>query len=453
MLMENNPEHVQTVQTPSVDEELLTLRVATPRDAAALLAIYAPYVRETAVTFEREVPSLEEFERRIATTLEKYPYIVAEQAGKICAYAYASPFKTRAAYEHSIETSIYVNRSVRQIGIGSLLYMALENVLFVQNITNLNACIAVPICENDPYLTNGSKVFHEKQGYKPVARFHGCAYKFNRWYDIVWMEKLQGNHADRLCQFAEECAVAQRTAAEGSAVAGAAGEVAAGEDSGSLDEMHVRPRDVDHFIPFSQLDPQRVRKLLSLALLGTSEDARSTTDSAGAVVFRRRTARGAESADAGGVADADASAADAAGADAADFAGASVQGSACSAHDFEVLMIAMKSDRRSFPKGHIMPWETREAAAVREIREETGIQVKILPDFCSQVASARKTDKRSVFFFLAEYDQGNLSAQEEEIDETFWVPADEAADLISFANDRTMYQAALEEYLRRLREE
>ena len=442
MLTEDNSAHAQTVQTPSVDEELLTLRIATPRDAAALLAIYAPYVRETAVTFEREVPSLEEFERRISTTLEKYPYIVAEQAGKICAYAYAGPFKTRAAYEHSIETSIYVNRSVRQIGIGSLLYMALENVLFVQNITNLNACIAVPICENDPYLTNGSKMFHEKQGYKPVARFHGCAYKFNRWYDIVWMEKLQGNHADRLRQFAEECAVAQRAAAEGSSVADAAGEEVAGEGSGSLDEMHVRPRDVDHFIPFSQLDPKRVRKLLSLALLGTSEDARSTTDSAGAVVFRHRTTCGAEGAAAGGVADADAGT-----------VGVSVQGSACSAHDFEVLMIAMKSDRRSFPKGHIMLRETREAAAVREIREETGIQVKILPDFCYQVASARKTDKRSVFFFLAEYDQGNLSAQEEEIDETFWVPADEAADLVSFANDRTMYQTALEEYLRRLREE
>ena len=446
MLTEDNSAHVQTVQTPSVDEELLTLRVATPRDAAALLAIYAPYVRETAVTFEREVPSLEEFERRIVTTLEKYPYIVAEQAGKICAYAYAGPFKTRAAYEHSIETSIYVNRSVRQIGIGSLLYMALENVLFVQNITNLNACIAVPICENDPYLTNGSKVFHEKQGYKPVARFHGCAYKFNRWYDIVWMEKLQGNHADRLRQFAEECAASQRAAAEGFAAANAAGEEVAGEGSGSLDEMPVRPRDVDHFIPFSQLDPKRVRKLLSLALLGTSEDARSTTDSAGAVVFRRRKVCGAEGAAAGDVAD------DAA-AGAVGFADATAQDSACSAHDFEVLMIAMKSDRRSFPKGHIMPRETREAAAVREIREETGIQVNILPDFCYQVASARKTDKRSVFFFLAEYVQGDLSAQEEEIDKAFWVPADEAVDLISFANDRTMYRAALEEYLRRLREE
>ena len=206
--------------------------------------------------------------------------------------------------------------------------------------------------------------------------------------------------------------------------------------------MPVRPRDVDHFIPFSQLDPKRVRKLLSLALLGTSEDARSTTDSAGAVVFRRRTGCGAEGAAAGDVA-----------AGAADSVDASAQNTACSAHDFDVLIIAMKSDRRSFPKGHIMPREAREAAAVREIREETGIQVNILPDFCYQVASARKTDKRSVFFFLAEYVQGDLSVQEEEIDETFWVPADEVADLISFANDRTMYQTALEEYLRRLREE
>ena len=118
------------------------IRTASPDDAAALLAIYAPYVQETAITFEYEVPSTEEFTRRITHTLEKYPYLVAEKDHTILGYAYAGPFHERAAYDWAVETSIYVDQNLKHSGIGGFLHDALENALKKQGILNMNACIA-----------------------------------------------------------------------------------------------------------------------------------------------------------------------------------------------------------------------------------------------------------------------------------------------------------------------
>ena len=112
-------------------------------------------------------------------------------------YAYASPFHERAAYGWAVETSIYVSQSVRGQGVGGALYQALERVLARQHILNLNACIAVPPPEGDPYLTGDSAAFHSHLGYRPVGRFHQCGYKFGRWYDMIWMEKLLAPHPER----------------------------------------------------------------------------------------------------------------------------------------------------------------------------------------------------------------------------------------------------------------
>lgn len=106
----------------------ITLRAARPDDAAALLEIYAPYVTGTAITFEYDVPSVEEFRARIEHTLKKYPYIVAESGGEIVGYAYTGEFKERAAYGWSVETSIYVARGKKHCGIGKRLYRALEDI-------------------------------------------------------------------------------------------------------------------------------------------------------------------------------------------------------------------------------------------------------------------------------------------------------------------------------------
>ncbi len=169
------------------------IRVATPQDAEALLAVYAPYVTDTAITFEYEVPSLTEFRERIRHTLERYPYLVMEQDGEILGYAYAGPFKERAAYDWAVETTIYVKQGMKKQGIGRKLYQALEDTLIRQNILNLNACIGYPTVE-DEYLTRNSMEFHQHLGYRLVGQFYQCGYKFGRWYDMVWMEKLVGEH-------------------------------------------------------------------------------------------------------------------------------------------------------------------------------------------------------------------------------------------------------------------
>ena len=164
----------------------MNIRMAREEDAGALLQIYAPYVTDTAVTFEYAVPTEEEFKGRIAQILRRYPYLVAEEGGVILGYAYASPFNRRAAYDWSVETSIYVERETRGKGVGKALYSELEEVLKGQGILNLNACISYP--------NPGSIGFHEKLGYHKAGHFTKCGYKLGRWYDMIWMEKMIGEH-------------------------------------------------------------------------------------------------------------------------------------------------------------------------------------------------------------------------------------------------------------------
>ncbi|MBR5867836.1 MAG: GNAT family N-acetyltransferase [Clostridia bacterium] len=171
----------------------MKLRAATVADAEKLLAIYAPYVEHTAISFEWQVPGPEEFAQRIEHTLTRYPYLVLEDEGEIVGYAYASPFKTRAAYAWAVETSIYVERGSRGKGYGKMLYLALEEALKRQGITNMNACIACPVGE-DPYLTRSSIAFHTAMGFRMVGEFSRCGYKFDRWYNMCWMEKIIGEH-------------------------------------------------------------------------------------------------------------------------------------------------------------------------------------------------------------------------------------------------------------------
>lgn len=163
-----------------------TIRTAREKDAEKLLMIYEYYVRNTVITFEYDVPSVEEFAGRIRSVLMKYPYLVAESGGEIGGYAYASMFKARQAYDWAVETSIYVRKDKRGRGVGRILYCALEEALGRMNVINLNACIAYPNPE--------SVGFHEKFGYKTVGHFTQCGYKFGAWHDVVWMEKFIAPH-------------------------------------------------------------------------------------------------------------------------------------------------------------------------------------------------------------------------------------------------------------------
>ncbi len=169
------------------------LRKARIEDAGQMLAIYAPYVEKTAITFEYAVPSLDEFRSRIVHIQQTYPWIVAETHGSIVGYAYASVFKPRAAYQWAVETSIYVDTQQKRHGIGRCLHEVLEQSLRDQGILNMNACISY-IDPEDEYLTLDSVRFHERLGYTKVAHFHQCGKKFDRWYDMIWMEKIIGEH-------------------------------------------------------------------------------------------------------------------------------------------------------------------------------------------------------------------------------------------------------------------
>ena len=145
-------------------DENIRIRAAAPEDAAQLLAIYTPYVERTAITFEYDVPTLEEFRGRIARTLQRYPYLTrtlqrypyltAERGGELLGYAYLSPFVGRAAYQWAAETSIYLRMDSRGLGLGRALYEAIEGIARAQNLTNLEACIGRPAGEADEHLTD-----------------------------------------------------------------------------------------------------------------------------------------------------------------------------------------------------------------------------------------------------------------------------------------------------------
>lgn len=173
----------------------ITIREANVEDAKKLLDIYSYYVENTAITFEHEAPSLEEFEERIRDTLCNYPYLVAEAEGETVGYAYAGRFRTRAAYAWSAETSIYVDKEFHRAGVGRMLYAELEKILKMQNVVNVYAGVAAPV-EEDEYLTRNSEHFHEAVGYNVVARYHECGSKFGKWYNLIEMEKIVG---ERIC--------------------------------------------------------------------------------------------------------------------------------------------------------------------------------------------------------------------------------------------------------------
>ena len=179
------------------EKTALKIRTAETGDAEAIRNIYAPYVADTAITFEYDVPDTDEFAGRIGRTLVRYPYLVAEENGEIVGYAYAGYFRPRAAYQHTVEVSIYVAMGQTGKGIGRQLYHHLERILLRQNAFVLYACITKTEREDDEYLTDGSILFHSKMGYETVGSYYHCGYKFGRWYSMIWMEK-------RICDLPQE---------------------------------------------------------------------------------------------------------------------------------------------------------------------------------------------------------------------------------------------------------
>lgn len=191
------------IKSRILDEKKINIRVATLDDAQDILNIYSYYVEHSSLTFEYDVPTLEEFKGRISKTLEFYPYLVAELDGEIIGYAYAGRFHPRAAYAWDAEMSIYLKKDVRGRGIGKNLYLLLENILKEQHIIKTIAHITLPV---DEYSDFNSMQFHEHMGYHLAGRIDYLGYKFGRWYTGTYMDKLIGTPLDNMpevCSFNE----------------------------------------------------------------------------------------------------------------------------------------------------------------------------------------------------------------------------------------------------------
>ena len=154
------------------------IRAATRDDVPAMLAVYAPYVRETAVTFEYETPTAAEFARRFEAISARYPWIVWEEDGAVLGYAYADAAFSRAAYAWDADLSIYLERGARGRGVGPRLYRCLEELLARRGFHNVYGIVTG---ENLP-----SVRFHERMGYARLGTLVQTGFKLGRWHDVVW---------------------------------------------------------------------------------------------------------------------------------------------------------------------------------------------------------------------------------------------------------------------------
>ncbi len=158
------------------------VRLATPADAESILAIYAPIVRATPISFEYEAPSVEQMRERIAGTLRDRPWLVADSGGQVLGYAYADRHRDRAAYQWSVEVSAYVRADARRTGIGRALYTVLLAIVAEQGFRNAYAVVALP--------NPASIAFHMALCFTPAGILHGAGYKLGAWHDVWWGERL-----------------------------------------------------------------------------------------------------------------------------------------------------------------------------------------------------------------------------------------------------------------------
>jgi len=157
------------------------IRLATPDDAASIANIYRPIVESTAISFETVPPTDGEMRHRITDTLTAYPWLVLEQSGEIAGYAYGSRHRPRAAYQWSVETTVYVAEGYRRQGVGRRLYAALFSILHSQGFAHAFAGIALP--------NAASVALHEQMGFQPIGVFRSIGFKFNEWQDVGWWQR------------------------------------------------------------------------------------------------------------------------------------------------------------------------------------------------------------------------------------------------------------------------
>ena len=163
-------------------------RIATVDDAAAIAAVYAPYVRDTATSFETEVPDAAELVRRIERIGSQYPWLSASSSGRVIGYAYACENRPRAAYRWSVDTAVYLDVSAQRRGIGRELYRRLFALLRAQGYVNAFAGITLP---------NAASVgLHESMGFKPIGVYRRVGYKLGAWHDVGWWQLVVAGGSD-----------------------------------------------------------------------------------------------------------------------------------------------------------------------------------------------------------------------------------------------------------------
>ena len=169
-----------------MSSELPSIRLATAADAAPMLAIYAPVVRETSISFEVEPPDEDEFAERVRAVLRLAPWIVAQIGGEVAGYAYGSSFRARPAYRFTVETTVYVHADHRRRGVGRALYAALLHCLRLQGFRRAIGGITLP--------NAASVALHEACGFRPVGVFDKVGFKFGRWHGVGFWDMELADH-------------------------------------------------------------------------------------------------------------------------------------------------------------------------------------------------------------------------------------------------------------------
>jgi phosphinothricin acetyltransferase len=159
----------------------MQIRDATAADAEACAAIYAPYVTDTPITFELDVPDAAAMAARIAAAAERYAWLVAEDGGRVIGYAYGGPYKVRAAYRWACEVSVYVDRGHHRAGAGRALYDALLARLAARGYRMAIAGMTLP---ND-----ASVGLHRAMGFEPIGTYRRIGYKHGAWHDVAWTQR------------------------------------------------------------------------------------------------------------------------------------------------------------------------------------------------------------------------------------------------------------------------
>src|SRR5947207_2180221 len=165
-----------------------TVRLVRASDAAAIAAIYKPYVDGSPTSFETKAPTAKEVQTRIAETLKEYPWLVCDCSGVVAGYAYATRHRVRAAYQWCVETSVYVHQDFQRSGVARGLYTSLFAILGAQGFVNAYAGITLPNAR--------SVALHEAAGFLPLGIYRSIGYKFDAWHDVGWWHLLITRHPD-----------------------------------------------------------------------------------------------------------------------------------------------------------------------------------------------------------------------------------------------------------------